>query len=36
MLAFVAVPSNPIEGLLRQLSTMMCSLSAGTSCSVIQ
>ncbi|SUB09406.1 Uncharacterised protein [Nocardia brasiliensis] len=36
MLAFVAVPSNPLEGLLRQLAFMMCTLSAGVNCGVIQ
>ncbi|TQM30649.1 hypothetical protein FB390_2283 [Nocardia bhagyanarayanae] len=33
---FVSVPNNPIEALLRTLSLLMCSLSSGEGCAVIQ
>lgn len=36
MFGLISVPTNPIEGLLRQLSTIICTLSSGQSCAVIQ
>lgn len=36
MLNLVSVPSNPIEALLRTLSQLLCSISAGGGCVVIQ
>lgn len=36
MFSLIAVPTNPIEGLLRQLSQIMCTISSGQSCAVIQ
>ncbi len=36
MLTPVSVPSNPIEALLRTLSLVLCSLSSGEGCAVIQ
>ncbi|CAM4454111.1 hypothetical protein NONI108955_29950 [Nocardia ninae] len=36
MLSLIAVPTNPLEGLLRQLAFIMCSISSGTNCAVIQ
>ncbi|MCP2316367.1 hypothetical protein APR12_001704 [Nocardia amikacinitolerans] len=36
MLNLVSVPNSPIEALLRTLSLLMCSLSSGEGCAVIQ
>lgn len=37
MFSPIAVPTNPIEGLLRTLSQLLCSISAGgQGCAVIQ
>ncbi len=36
MLALIAVPTNPIDALLRLLSQLACSISAGEGCAVIQ
>ncbi|MFI6040427.1 hypothetical protein ACIA8C_02270 [Nocardia sp. NPDC051321] len=36
MVALISVPTNPIEGLLRQLSLLVCTISAGQHCVVIQ
>lgn len=36
MLSLISVPTNPLEGLLRQLSTIICTLSSGQGCAVIQ
>ena len=32
----VSVPSNPIEALLRTLSLLLCTISSGEGCAVIQ
>ncbi|RDI66928.1 hypothetical protein DFR76_104681 [Nocardia pseudobrasiliensis] len=37
MFQFIAVPNNPLEGMLRVLSQLMCSISAGgQGCMTIQ
>ncbi|MBF6271151.1 hypothetical protein [Nocardia farcinica] len=36
MLHPVSVPNNPVEALLRQLSLLLCGLSSGEGCVVIQ
>ncbi len=36
MLNLVAVPTNPLDGLLRALSQLMCTISSGGNCAVIQ
>lgn len=36
MFTLISVPTNPIEGLLRQLSLIVCTISSGQNCAVIQ
>ncbi|WP_228809945.1 hypothetical protein [Nocardia otitidiscaviarum] len=36
MVSPVSVPSNPLEALVRAISTMLCTLSSGGGCAVIQ
>ncbi|MEU8896199.1 hypothetical protein [Nocardia sp. NPDC048505] len=36
MLNLVAVPTNPLDGLLRVLSQLVCTISSGGNCAVIQ
>ncbi len=36
MVSPISVPNNPIEALLRLISTLMCGISSGGSCAVIQ
>lgn len=36
MITVVSVPSTPLDALLRLLSQLACSISAGEGCAVIQ
>ena len=36
MLHLVAVPTNPLDALLRTLSQLVCTISSGGGCAVIQ
>lgn len=36
MVSPISVPSNPIEAILRLISTFLCGISSGGSCAVIQ
>ncbi|RBO92750.1 hypothetical protein DFR74_103395 [Nocardia puris] len=36
MLHPVSVPNNPIEALLRTISWLICSISSGQGCAIIQ
>lgn len=36
MLHLVSVPTNPIDALLRTISQLLCTISSGQGCAVIQ